>query len=355
MSLELLNRIKAEVLAGNVNESRHPNLPLSIFKYTKACVYSGNWNEITLKCRGIVFDNDGTIVINPMPKFFNHSEQAGLAALEANKGKPYVVTDKLDGSLINVAWYENNLIICSSGSFISSQAENAQKIIEERELFKKFEKGLTYSFEYIAPTNKIVINYKDKISLEVLNIRDTKTGEDSQFQLIEEGLIKRENISIEEILKELPRADFINKEGYIVTFENGDRIKYKYNEYVRLHKIISGVNEKFVWEAMRNGVDLSTVLENVPDELYDFIDETKAILKAQFDSIVSRCEEAGKAIEVLETRKEVALYLKEFYPDVMKFVFLALDKKDVTGPIWKEIEPENLRCGMGEKTIDKAT
>lgn len=351
--MSLLQKIKEEVLAGNVNETRHPDLPLSIFKYAKQCVYAGSWNETNLLCRGIVLDDDGNIVINPMPKFFNHSEQRGVEISKKNKDIPYVVTDKLDGSLINVAVYKDNLIVCSSGSFISAQAQKARELIKQLDLAKKFEVGLTYCFEIIYPENKIVLNYQDRVSLDILSIRETKTGNDSQFKLVKDGFIKRENISTEEILKELPRDNFINKEGYIVTFENGDRIKYKYDEYVRLHKIVSGINEKFVWESMRDGIDLSTVLENAPDELYTFIDETKATLKTQFDSIVSRCEEASKAVETFKTRKEIALHLKGFYPDVMKFVFLMLDKKDVAGAIWKEIEPENLRCGMGEKTVDK--
>lgn len=351
----MLEQIKAEVAAGNVNAQRHPTLPLTIFKYTKPCVYAGNWNDITLKCRGIVLDDDGTIVINPMPKFFNHFEVRGAETLAKNRGVHYVVTDKLDGSLINAARYKDELIVCSSGSFISSQATNARKIIEDTGLDAKILDGLTYSFEYIAPTNRIVLNYGDKVSLDLLSIRETATGEDAQYSLINDGLLDIfQDITIEEILAELPRADFINKEGFIVTFANGDRVKYKYDEYMRLHKIVSGVNEKFVWECLRDNIDINTVLDNVPDELYDFIDATREFLLTQFSELYEGAQKALDAVKVFETRKEKALHLKEFFPKEMKYVFALLDNRDVAPLIWKDIEPENTRTGMGEKTVDKA-
>ena len=344
LDLQLLQK---EIEAGNVFSTRHPTLPLTLYKYTKTCVYSKSWNDITLKCRGLVLDDEGNIVLNPMPKFFNHFEEAGQKTLERNKDLEYVVTDKYDGSLINFGLYKGELLVCSSGSFISKQSEKAREIILKKGIDKKLELGLTYCAEVIYPLNKIVLDYKDRESLDIFDIRDI-SGNDAQFGLVKEGLIPSEKITIEEILAELPRKDFINKEGYILTYSNGDRVKFKYDEYMRLHKIISGINEKFIWEALRDEVEIS--FENIPDELFEFIETTQKTLRAEFDKLMERVLEGLEAIKVFETRKDKALHLKEFYPEVMSLVFGALDQRNISKEVWKRLEPENTRTGMGEKT-----
>jgi len=183
-----LQLIKKEIDAGNVFAVKHPELPLTLYKYTKQCVYSKNWNDITLKCRGLVLDDEGNIVLNPMPKFFNHNEEAGIKLAEKNKDLEYVITDKLDGSLINFGLYKGALLVCSSGSFSSKQAVKAREIIIKTGIDKKVEPGLTYNAEIIYPENKIVLDYANRESLDIFNIRDT-FGRDAQFRLAKEGLI----------------------------------------------------------------------------------------------------------------------------------------------------------------------
>ncbi len=342
----MLNQIKQEVEAGRVNATRHPTLPLTLFKYTKSCTYGREWNDINLKCRGLVLDDDGQMVINSMPKFFNNFEPRGQETLEKNHGRPYVVTDKYDGSLINFTLYKGELLVCSSGSFISAQAQKARELIEGSDMLAKMEPGLTYCAEIIYPENKIVLDYGDRVSLDVFNIRDNKF--DAQFRLAQEGKIPSLSFVIKDILADLPRKDFINKEGFILTFDNGDRVKFKYDEYMRLHKIVSGINEKFIWESMRDGAELP--LENLPDELYAFIDETKATLGIQFDELHKRATLAMDGAAVFETRKDKALFLKQYHPEVAGLVFGSLDGRDISPEIWKRIEPKNTRTGMGEAT-----
>ena len=63
------------VKEGWLTMHRHPNGVLCGFKYSLSTVYEGHWDEVTLQCRGIVFNSTtGEIVAHPFDKFFNYQE-----------------------------------------------------------------------------------------------------------------------------------------------------------------------------------------------------------------------------------------------------------------------------------------
>lgn len=127
----------------------HPTLPLRIYKYTQECVFSRAWNDITLNMRGTVIDNDGNQISNPFPKFFNLEELEPMGIALPNL--PYKVYDKVDGSLIEVFWYKDNLVVSSAGSFASAQAIVAENMLKTKysHLLQHIEEGKTYLFELI--------------------------------------------------------------------------------------------------------------------------------------------------------------------------------------------------------------
>ncbi len=331
-----LGKLQAAVEAGLVRGQRHETLPLTIFKYTQQAVFTGTWDEITLRCRGVVVNDEGNIVVNGFTKFFNHSEPMGAVVYESHKGQAYEVTEKLDGSLIQAALWNGNLIVTSSGSFTSPQAAEGRKWISPALL----KEGLTYLFEIIYPGNRIVLDYGDRNTLVLLAVRDTATGHELPYDGSDFETVKVLSMTLEAIEQELPRADYINKEGYIVRWEDGARVKMKYAEYMRLHKIVSGVNEKFVWEALRDGVDLETSLKGVPDELFQFVQRTSDTLKADYYKLQATAIEVFERAKKLPNRKEQAFFIMAGYSACAAIVFCMLDGKSHTEKIWKMIEPQ---------------
>ncbi len=51
------------------------------------------------------------------------------------------------------------------------------------------------------------------------------------------------------------------KEGFIIRFDNGFRVKIKFAEYVRLHRIITQVSSKTIWEHLRDNLSMDELLE----------------------------------------------------------------------------------------------
>jgi T4 RnlA family RNA ligase len=311
---------------------------LRIYKYTPETQFSKDWDELTSQCRGLVVDMDGYQFSNPIPKFFNIEELPP----ESIPNLPYEITDKVDGSCIEVFWYGGDLIVCTLGSFASDQAKLAEQMItSEHGYAYTFDAGRTYIFELVAPENRIVLDYGNEKKLVLLAIRDNDTGKEEPYEELLKvwpHVVERVDKTIEEILVEKKREDFINKEGFVIRFSNGFRVKVKYEEYFRLHKIMTGVNEKFVWEFLKEGKPLP--LENVPDEFFQYVTGVKDRLIMDYTAVELSATNSFEEIYYMGiTRKDFALQaLKKPYSSVL---FKMLEKKDYTDLIWKIVEPKS--------------
>jgi len=132
-----------------ISVQKHPVYELFIYKYTPNAVFEKKWIELTMRMRGMVLDNDYNIIANCMPKFFNYDELEVLGISLPNED--YVVTKKMDGSLIEVFRYKGKIIVSSAGSFSSPQSIAAENMLKTKysHLLEYIEEGKTYIFELI--------------------------------------------------------------------------------------------------------------------------------------------------------------------------------------------------------------
>lgn len=313
-----------------ISVQKHPGAGLFIYNYTAKAQYDRVWNEITLQCRGLILDADFNIVARPFKKFFN------LEELPANEipGGPFEVYEKMDGSLGILYWLNDKPYIATRGSFISEQAKHGTKILQETyaHTFKQLNKHVTYLFEIIYPGNRIVVDYGDKDDLILLAVADNETGVDLPLPEVGFPIVKKYD-GINDI-SQLTALNEENKEGFVVRFKSGLRVKVKFAEYLRLHRIITGVSNIVIWEHLSEGQPFEGLLEKVPDEFYEWVKKTIDDLKSQYDSILADCK---KAFKQLESRKETAFYFQaQKYPAVL---FAMLDGKPYDKIIWKMIRP----------------
>lgn len=335
----------------------HPTLPLRIYKYSQECVFSRSWDTITLNMRGTVLDLEGNRISNPFSKFFNLDELDAMKISLPNL--QYKVFDKVDGSLIQLFKYNGEIIIASVGSFTSAQADVARKLWSEKysHLSKYIKNENTYLFELVFKQNKIVVDYGDDSKLVLIAIRNTNDGTES-FDISEHGfetgeslgfdVVNYTNMSMDEIQSEIKRSDFINKEGFVIVFENGFRVKLKYDEYFRLHKLISNVNERFVWEFLSKGKDI--VLDNIPDETFQFIKDTKFKLNTLFDLKWKECldvynstlKELSESIGEKWSKKDFALSIVPKYKKISGVLFKLYENRlsEAKEIVWKMIMPK---------------
>jgi RNA ligase len=188
--------------------------------------------------------------------------------------------------------------------------------------------------EIIYPENRIVVNYGELQDLILLGVVETKTGTELPLEGWGLPVVKRYD-GIKDI-EQLRLIQEENREGFVIKFASGLRVKLKFEEYVRLHRILTGVNSRVIWDALRNNLSLDEYLEQVPDEFYDWVKATSAELKEEFARIEALCQAEFKHFE---DRKEAALYYQSAttYPAVM---FKMLDGRPYDHIIWKFLEPE---------------
>jgi len=343
---------------GYISERKHPEFDLYIYNYTAKAQYDRVWNEATLNCRGLILDGEGNIVARPFPKFFNLGEYSKESALkELPPYKSFDVYDKLDGSLgILYTRPDGEVAVATRGSFESEQSIIATKLLRKKCPKLRINPDLTYLFEIIYPENRIVVNYGNKEDLILLAITQNATGYDVKRNHVESfaktwklNVVKKYTLlkDLDAILK-LMKEDYNGKEGYVLQFNTGLRIKIKYDEYCRLHKVLTGINSKSIWEMLKEGQSLDPLLDRVPDEFHRWVKNTSEGLIKEYKKIEKKAKRViGRTVIDLDnpTRKEIAeVFTKKSNKDMSGVLFAMYDNKDYTKIIWKMLKPSKAKA-----------
>lgn len=343
--LDVLNKYYKE---GLVAKQVHPTLPLTIWNYTDKVQYENLWDEVTLMTRGLVTDNEGKIVARPFKKFFNLGEGKYTPTEE------FDVFEKMDGSLGILFNYDNQWILATRGSFTSEQAIKGMGILQKYK-YDRLIPGYTYLFEIIYPENRIVVDYEGMEDLILLGVIDNSDGyelkiHDDKIHL--DGIRFRNlynNLGFKIVKRYNGVTDYsilagmipIDREGYVVRFSNGDRVKIKGEEYLRLHKIMTNMSTTAIWESLKNGDEIENFLKDIPDEFYNKIKDVREKLTDDYKNIELEYRLTHELISRYpdsNTRKGYAeRAIKFLHP---KLLFLMLDGKDYSKSIWDIIKPE---------------
>lgn len=313
-----------------ISVQKHPTANLFIYNYTPKAQYERLWNEWTLACRGLILDAEGHVVARPFPKFFNLSE-LDPAQIPV---EPFTVYEKMDGSLGILYWLNDGPAMATRGSFMSEQARWATALLHSRyaHTHDKLDRSKTYLFEVIYPTNRIVVDYGDREDLVLLAVIDNATGQDEALPAVGFPVVPQYDGIAD--FGTLSALDTPNSEGFVVKFASGLRVKIKLAEYVRLHRILTGVSNVAIWEYMATGQSLDELLDAVPDEFYDWVKQTKTQLEGQYQAIEAECRACFRDHG---DRKTNALYYQtQRYPSVL---FKMLDNQPYDHIIWKHIRP----------------
>jgi T4 RnlA family RNA ligase len=170
------------------------------------------------------------------------------------------------------------IIAKSKTSIYSEQAIAANKIINtNKKLYtfikKSLEEGNYPIFEYVGPSNRIVIPYK-KEELILLSIRN-KSFKYLPVNIIESkcktNMVKFSKpipITLEEVLKR--KEQDRGYEGFVISLEDGEKIKCKLDTYVKLHyakKEISNIKKIIALALDENLDDLRSLFSEEPEYL----------------------------------------------------------------------------------------
>lgn len=343
---------------GYVSGTKHPTLPLTIYNYTHKCQHDRMWNPVTNLCRGLIVGPDDAIVSRSFSKFHNiNCEYMPETMLENLPKTLPSITKKMDGSL-GVYWkYAGQDGISTRGSFTSDQSKWAShrmvNIISQLNTdWWQWPEGYTPVFEIIYNENRIVVEYpfEDIVLLALIN---NETGEELSRDWLYVAAMKNNVTLVEQCYSELEVClanNLPNEEGYVLTWPVQGKpplkVKVKFEDYVKLHRTVTGMNPKTVWEMLSNGQD-AEVKELLEDDAYpdqfrlwlrnwymqlmgDFNDSKET----SYDRYENIMDYSGES-----TRKDYALKIQKLDPQLQPLVFGLLDGKDIEPMIWKQLKP----------------
>jgi len=194
--------------------------------------------------------------------------------------------------------------------------------------------------------NKIVVDYGDYEGLVLLAAFDNETGNEVDRKELEKldgfNLVKCYN-NLPNNFADLKRGIEKNREGYVIRFKNGMRVKIKGEEYVRLHKILTNISNMDIWLSLKNGEDLSLVLDAIPDEMdnnvRNFVDFLRINYNVVYDTAMDFYENLLNENEI-NSKKDFALLVKDLDPKNKALLFAFWDKKRYEEIIWNIVKPD---------------
>lgn len=306
-------------------------------------------NDIVRECRGLVLDmTDGDVVPFSVPyfKFFNVHEPYA-AEIDWSSAE---VTEKIDGSLMKVVKYDNELLISTNGvidaykcnltpqfgcpysnfgqlfeAAVKTQFNKNARLLADYGFDDMIElsdddamnwfksllvPGFTYMFELCSRYNRIVVPH-DEPTLYFHGIRDNNTLIEQPFVndiLFSEfeGPTLFQLKTLDDVVKAseaLPWDD----EGYVVCDKNFNRVKIKSPEYIKIHRLANNGSL-----SIRRAV--AVFMENETDELISYFPEYKPVfddIRTKYNNKINELDAVyRKLISLnLETRKDTALWI----------------------------------------------
>lgn len=300
---------------------------LSLYCYSKKTVIEGAWDEYTILARGLIIKDKKQLVALPFPKFFNYSEVVNKPDFRQPIER-WDVYEKMDGSL-GIIYWDGEWKVATKGSMNSEQSKWAKSYVDCYIKTENLQKNHTYLAEILYTENKIVVDYRGKEGLVLLggyDINDySELGKDFLDVVADSsGFYRPNNFKFDGINEMLNTAYALSKdeEGFVIHWpKSGLRLKVKGEEYLRLHRAISGLSPLRVWEALVLQKD-EEMRGNLPEEFWQDFDKMRSLLKRHYEAKKDHlCFEYGQTCKMSNKELGLAINSGKFNSEVTKFLF----------------------------------
>jgi predicted kinase len=274
----------------------HPD-GFKIYKYSKKVHFKRLWKTEPLfaKARGLGFDIAGNIIVHPFDKLYNYGEYDTGSDIKLDQKVQMI--EKLNGFLgcISKHPFKEELLISTTGSFVSPFIEFVTTYIDDKIKFKLLnyfkEHKQTLMFEVIHPDDQHIIEYDSSnhglwlIGARGLNLTDEVLTEDELDKIGSQLGFKRpkwKETQFQEVLDQLTDS---NLEGYMVRDAETHKplLKIKTNYYL-VTKFIGRLGPKMTNLMYKNPEKFKE--EHVEEEFYSIVDEVvKKVSQLEFESM----------------------------------------------------------------------
>jgi len=271
------------------------------------------------EARGLVLEMDTWNVMSmPFQRFFSYNDSLAPKLNWANTDGNMVVTEKRDGTLVQVyfdyikyEWCINTMFSeCEEDLYFAGQPSGRSfktmfiALMEEYGCnFNMLETTFTYIFELTSQYNKVVVKYS-KPELRLIGCRDLKTLFEWKYAELKQ-IANHINIPIVETYKfssvdecvDSFNGKSFNFEGY-VAWDGVNRVKIKNPAYVAVHLTKKGMTD--LLDLTKPYIFLDVVKQNEIEEFKSSFPHTKTMIEKldkDYKSLVSKLVAANKDIK----------------------------------------------------------
>lgn len=319
-----------------------------------------NWNKDNLILRSSIWNSNWELISPSFKKFFNWGERGDLIQ-KPKSLKGCQAIEKLDGSTLIVSFYNGEFIKRTRGAITAFNHKNGDEI---NQLEKKYPLAYkndyimsgkyTFIYEWVSPTNRIVISYKeaDLYLIGVINNEDYTMLHQVELDEIAKNLsLKRPKIysfaSINGMIETV--REFKNVEGVCLYFNHGqDILKVKGIDYLTKHRLKSQMNSfknvlDYYFNLGRpNETEFYTSIQtNIDHETAEScLDHIKKICKGmeRIEEIKNEIENYVDTLKHLPKKEAVdEIYYKYSNNGLEHFAFLSLNNKTWLDKYYKKL------------------
>lgn len=327
------------------------------------------WNKSNLIYRSSLWDKEGIPVSLSFKKFFNWEEQPDIYSVPKSLEDAKLM-EKLDGSTLIFSRYKGNTVIRTRGTTNARLQENGYEIDFLIEKYNKFYQFLesndttpaSYVFEWLSPTNRIVINYGDEpdmvLTAVIFHSDYTLMKQEGLDTVASQLQLRRPKLysynSVEEMKQGVEALR--DQEGLCVYYGDEQHIrKVKSAHYLYLHRAKSEISsiEKvidvyidlfmstsypvapsypvfFQYLTDKFDFEIATMAQGHASRICDAMKEVNKIMAALFN-----CATECKGMP----RKDAAAKILQAYGSTGRssIIFKLLDNKVVGADDWKKI------------------
>jgi hypothetical protein len=320
-----------------------------------------DWDPEERFLRSVVVDENGYVVSCGWPKFGNYGEfldDTEKLKSDLESGAVVRFSHKEDGSLLIRSVINGEVILRTRGTISGGERgeDNTESYKEKffrvaqkypKILDKEWMTDRSLLFEYVAPSNRVVIQYKEEDLIflgfvdHLLHIGSwnevEKMAEEGQLNIVRLHNLPRDPMKLLEIIK------IWKDEGVVARCYNDQVfVKIKSAHYLAQHRMRFSINYKFMVEF----IELSGIKteEDLIRELkvcnYDYeIIETTLPFYHRYQKVVSYIDgiisEASQIVDTFSSdktdeagrRKDFALIIKQKDECIRPFAFAMYDNK----------------------------
>ena len=247
-------------------ETSYPGVYL--LKYKRSVFYNNLWNEYLEECRGTLVDEDYNLISRPFTKIYNYGVEK--RAPELIPSTTITAVRKVNGFMVAVTWYNDDILVSTTGSTDSDYVKMALELIDRskyRDVCKNW-KGYTFMFECVHPNDPHII--PENIGMYLLGFRQNYWNSNLVYAKDELSLlagqfgcfeVEQYHVKLVTLLKIIKN---VKHEGFVIYTGNGFCAKIKSPYYLVKKFVARNPNTDKLMD--------KNVKQKVEEEYYPLID-----------------------------------------------------------------------------------